>query len=328
LVAGLLNKGIRSSLPLLILIFVAASIATCFAPRAIDTESYPNLFYNYFTAQLESPFVITFINYLFIAIGAALVSLIAVNQEATDKLNYFPVFLYMLICVTCVNPLQVSSQLFTNVFTLFAVFRLLDTYRRDDILDHIFEAAFWLSCATFITIPAIIGFPLFFIILLILRPFHWREWAVALLGFIAPMFIYECMAYLTDFNQWYLFSAAAHFFSGLKPPSFSEYYLPLALTLFILLVFAVIHNLMHGFGGIVKKQRAKSILLWLLLLSLLGFFSAGANSASVLLVYAFPVSLLVGDYLFRIKRLKVINTIIIILVFSALVVFLGAYQVI
>jgi hypothetical protein len=323
--AGWLNKGFRDSLVLLISLFVISVFLTYFAPRAIELEFYPNLFYNYFTHSIESQPVIVLCNYLFIALGVLLVSFIAVNQEITDKLNYFPVFLYLLLSVVSVNNEQVSSQVFSNIFILFSIYRLLGIYRQENVLKYIFEAAFWLCCSAFITTATIISFPLFFIIMLILRPFHWREWIVALLGFFVPVFLYECMAYLTNFNQWYLFNSAGSFFQYLRIPKFSEYYLPLSFLMFVLLIISVFYNLTNGFGNTVKKQKGKAIMLWYMFFSLFGFFSGGANSSVVILTYAFPLAFFIGDFLFQIKRIKITNTILVLILFCVLLVFSGQY---
>ena len=166
-------------------------------------------------------------------------------------------------------------------------------------------------------------FPVFFVVLLVLRAFSWQEWATALLGLMVPVFLYECIAYLTDFNQWYLFSAGSHFFQYMKPPSFSEYFFPVTGCLFLLLVASLLYNLANGAGNTVKKQRGKTILLWLMVFSIPGFFSGGANSAIVLLTFAIPVSFFVGDFLFRLKQTKITNTLLVILLICASVVFAG-----
>jgi hypothetical protein len=322
---GLLNKGFRGSLILLITVFLVSFFINYLSPIGLEQDNYPNLFYNYFTQKITSKLAINALNFLFIGIGVLLVSLISVNQEIVDKQNYFPVFLYLLLCVVGANPFQISPQIFTNVFILFSIYKLLDIYRKDDVLKQIFEASFWLSVSAFITISSIISFPLFFICLLILRPFHWREWVISLLGFFLPMFMYECMAYLSDFNQGYLFDAGALYFKFLKVPSFSEYYLPLSISLFLLLIASFLYNLVTGFGNTVKKQRTKSILLWFLFFSTFGFFSGGANSSSIILTYAFPLSFFIGDFLYNLKQVKITNTLLSILIFCALIVFLGQF---
>lgn len=325
--AGFLNKGIRGSLVLLSVIFVASAILLYFAPKALEFNNYPNLFYNYFSQKVPNRLVTILLNFLFIGLGVLLISLIAVKQEVTEKLNYFPVFIYLLLSIVSINPQQITPQIFTNVFVLYSIYKLLDTYRRENVLNHLFEAAFWLSISAYITISSVISFPLFFIVLLILRPFYWRDWAVAILGFIAPILICEGIAYLSDFSQWYLFKSVSLFLQFLKPPSFSEYYLPLMTFLVITLLIATFQSFIYGFGNTVKKQRTKTILFWFLFFSTFGFFSGGANSSSVILTYAFPLAFFIGDFLYSLKQTKITNTILVFFILCALVVFLGEYNV-
>jgi len=323
--AGLLNKGFRGSLALIITLFVIFAVCLFFAYQPLENDYYPNLFYNYFTRSVTSRPAITALNFLFIGLGTMLISFISVNQEIVDKQNYFPVFLFLLISVSSINPSQVSSQALTNVFILFAIYRLLDIYRKDAVLAQIFSASFWLSVSAFITISGIISFPLFFVALLILRPFYWREWVVALIGFFTPVFFYECLAYLSDFNQGYLTDAIGLYFASMKAPSFSEYYIPLLLVLFSLSLLSILHSLMNGFGNTVKKQRTKAILLWYIFFSLFAVFSGGANSSSILLTYAFPLSFFIGDYLFSLRQIKIANTLLTLILLCTVLIFFGEF---
>lgn len=324
--ATVLNKGIRSGLVLALSCFLIFGILSFFSVIPIESNNYPNLFYNYFTTKITSKILIVLINYVFIFIGSFLVNRIAINQEIVDKFNFFPVFIYLVLSSVSVNAFQITPQVFTNIFVMFSIYKLLDTYRKQNVLNNLFEAAFWLSFSAFITISSIISFPLFFIILLVLRPFYWRDWVISILGFITPIFIFECIAYLSDFNQWYFMSATSLYFKGLKMPSFSEYYLPLAIFLFVLLLLSVLNNLLKGFGNTVKKQRTKVILLWILFFSMFGFFSGGANSSSIILTYAFPLSFFIGDFLFSLKDDKIINTILTLLLVCVALIFAAQYN--
>jgi hypothetical protein len=321
--AGLLNRGIRGSLVVLISFFLLSLLLIYFSPISLESNNYPDLFYNYFAQKITGKLAIVSLNFLCIGLAVILSSFITVNQEIVEKTNYFPVFLFLLLSVTCVSPSQISPQIFTNVFILFSIYKLLDIYRKDNVLRQIFDAAFWLCFSAFITISSIISFPLFFIILLILRPFNWREWAVAFLGFLMPVFIYDCIAYLSDFSQGYILEAAIFYFRSLRVPSFSEYYLPLSFLLFILMLLSLLNNLSRGFGNTIKKQRTKTILIWFLLFASFGFFSGGATSSSIILTYAFPLSFFIGDFLYGIKQQKTKNTILTILILCAFIVFAG-----
>lgn len=326
--AGALNKGIRGGMAFLSVFFLVCFVASYFAPRAIEINNYPNLFYNYFAAKIDGKLLIVLLNFVFVGIGAFFISMIAVQQEVVEKQNYFPVFIYLAVSIACLNPTQLTPQAFTNVFVLYAVYKLLDIYREDDCLNQVFVAAFWLCVSAFITISSIISFPLFFIALLILRPFYWREWLVALMGFAAPIFLYESMAYLTDFNQGYFIKASELFFNFLKLPSFSEYFLPLLLLLLALFLISFVYNVVNGFGNTVKKQRSKSVLLWYTFLSFLGFFSGGSNASSIILTYALPLSFFIGDFLFNLKQMKITNTILALILLCVLLIFLAEYGVV
>lgn len=326
--ASTLNKGIRSGLPValsFLLIFVLLSL---FSSIAIENNNYPNLFYNYFADKITSKLFIVLINYLFILLGGFLVNIITINQEIVDKSNFFPVFIYIVLCSASINAFQITPQAFTNVFILYSIYKLLDTYRKEQVLHQLFAAAFWLSLSAYITISSIISFPLFFIILLILRPFYWRDWVISVLGFLTPIFIFECISYLSDFSLWYFISSTGLYFSNFKLPSFSEYYLPLTLLLFLLLLFSVFSNLLKGFGNTVKKQRAKFILLWILFFSSFGFFAGGSNSSNIILTFAFPLSFFIGDFLFQLKDIKITNTILTLFLLCVALIFLAQYQVI
>lgn len=321
--AGLLNKGFRGSLVVLIVLFLLSASVTYFSFHPLEINTYPDLFYNYFTRNLENKFLINSLNFFCIGIGVLLMSMITSNQEISDKQNYFPVLLYLLLCVAAVSPTQITPQIFTNVFVLLSLYMLLDIYRKEKVLKIIFEASFWLSCSSFITISSIISFPLFFTILTVLRPFYWREWAVAILGFLTPVFLYECIAYLLGFNQWFLFDAIHQFKQYMRVPVFSEYYFPLLLLLLVLLILSIVNLFIYGSGNTVKKQRSKTIFYWYLFFCVFGFFSGGANTSSIILLSAVPICFFTGDFLFGIRQIKITNTLLTLLILCVVVVVSG-----
>jgi hypothetical protein len=75
----------------------------------------------------------------------------------------------------------------------------------------------------------------------------------------------------------------------------------------------------------VKKQKAKGIILWYLFFSLFGFFSGGATSSVIILTYAFPLAFFIGDFLFQIRRIKITNTILVLLLLCIALIFGGRY---
>lgn len=326
--SGVLNKGVRGGLAVTLSFILVLILLSAFSVKVVERNNYPNLFYNYLAAKISSKALILFINYLFIILGGILVNSITINQEITDKNNFFPVFIFVTLSAVSVNAFQITSQAFTNVFTLYSIYKLFDIYRKESVLNQLFEAAFWLSLSAYLTISSIISFPLFFIILLILRPFYWRDWVISILGFLSPILIFESLSYLSNFNNWYFIKSVGLYFKSFTLPSFSEYYLPLTGFLFFFLLLSIINSFLKNSGSTLKMQRAKYILLWILLFSTCGLFSGGSNSSNILLTFAFPVSFFIGDFLFGLKDKKIANTILTVYLLCIALVVIAQYNVI
>ncbi|MEI6022065.1 MAG: DUF6427 family protein, partial [Bacteroidota bacterium] len=273
--------------------------------------------------KVHHPLAIVSINFFCILLGMLIIQFISNNQEVVDKQNYFPQFFYLLLNAAATGPGSISAQLLTNVFILISFHLLLATYRNDDAFRPIFNAAFFLGLSAFVSIAGIFTFPMFFVILFILRPFYWREWVIASLGLLVPLFIYECLAYLSNFNQWYFFKSTGMFFQSLRIPNISEFYMPLLLWLISVFLLAMLQSLSLGFGNTVKKQKSKVLLLWFLFFSSITYFSSGANGAIIIMTLSIPLCFIIGDYFFNLKQKKISNTILSIAILCALLIFLG-----
>ncbi len=176
-----------------------------------------------------------------------------------------------------------------------------------------------MGLASFFCIHYIVVFPLMFMALIILRPFNWREWTIMLIGLITPLYLYVSICYLTTNNAFEVFGMIKEATSSLQQLIISEYYIAFILMSVVAFVFALLHYFAKGFGGKVKTQKTKYVLLWMLLLCLLMVFFEQVSDM-ILLPCIIPLSIFIGDYLSEIKQLKIANTL--------LVLFMGAFTII
>lgn len=321
--AGVLNKGLRGGLFLCIALVISFLIISLLAIKEPESLFYPDLFYNYFSSKITSKILIVCINASLIVVAAYLVYQICIEEEIVEKANVYSLFLFLCINLVCCHSVQIVSQFITNCFYLYSVFKLIGTYRKENVLGNLFIASFWLSASAFITTLSISYFPLFLIGWLVLRPFNLKEFTTIIIGFLAPLFMFECVAYLTNFNQWYFIFATKEFFNSLKYPQMSEYYYLLIIYLVILFVISIIQLLLNGMGNTVKKQKVRGILLWSMFFSLFNLFAGGSNSTSILIILSFPLSVFVGDMLFAIKQKRITNTLLGLLMLCMLVIVLA-----
>ena len=77
------------------------------------------------------------------------------------------------------------------------------------------------------------------------------------------------------------------------------------------------------FGGKVKTQKTKYILLWMFALCLLMMFFE-QMSDMILLPCIVPLSIIIGDYIAEIKQIKIANTLLVLFFGGFVVIYLHA----
>lgn len=322
MVVGVLKNGLTRALPVVILFFILFIALSLFSTTNLQSVNYDNILYSVLQKKFTGTFSIILINTICFGVGAILISMYTIRQEVVEKSNYIPSFLYVFFSAITLNNTLLHPSLIANVFILLSLIYVTDTYREELVLSKLFNAALFTSLATFFYINYAFFILFFFIALIILRPFSWREWLVSLLGLISPVFVYFCIGYLinipfTDFLTYLL-----NLFTNFQKPLLSEYFYPLFFWLLLLLLFGAVKHFTRGLGGKIKTQKNLGLMYWLFLLSLVNFFSKNNNSYFPLIASVIPISVLLSDYFYGIKQLKIANTLFFLLLVSGALLFL------
>ncbi len=327
MIVGPLKKGLQSALPVLIPFFILFICLVYFSVNNSLSIDSRNILYNLLQKQFLSAWIIFIVNIFCLVAGSFLISVLTIKHEIADKQNYLPAFLYLFFSSLVLDKNLLHPALIANIFILVALNSLIDTYRDENVLSKIFNAAFFTILAVFFYLNYAFFIFLFFIGLIILRPFNWRELAMSIFGFIAPVFMYICFCYLINADYIVFFTDLFDLLSFFQKPLISEYYYPLLFALCILLVLCTAKHFSKGFGGKVKTQKAISIIYWFLLLSFINFFSKNNDYYFPTIASTIPLSILFSDYFYNIKQLKISNTLFFLLLASGSVLFLMRFHI-
>lgn len=329
MIVGPLKSNIQLSVIMLLLLCIGSWGCTfSFVNISAEQINYKeHILYSFFFGLGLSFYVNQIITLLVIVLGAFFVNFLVVEQEITSKTNYLPAFFYILFAFSATSRSIVEPILVANLFILPALYFLINSYRRDYALMEVFKSGIFMGLASFFCIHYIVVFPLMFIALIIFRPFNWREWSIMLIGLITPLYVYVSVCYLTTNNAFEVFDMIREATSSLQKLIISEYYLAFILMAILTFVFALLNYFAKGFGGKVKTQKTKYVLLWMLLLSLLMVFFEQVSDM-LLLPCIIPLSIFIGDYLAEIKQLKIANTILVIFIGGFSIIYLHALGVI
>src|SRR6476646_4742729 len=123
---------------------------------------------------------------LLIVAEGLLLNYIVNENEVLTKKTALPALFYIVFLSNSSVMLELHPVLFANLFLLFALSKILNSYRKDIAFSQVFDAGLLISLATLCYFPCIVFLPMIGIALVIFRPFLWREWAISLLGVLVP----------------------------------------------------------------------------------------------------------------------------------------------
>ena len=145
--------------------------------------------------------------------------------------------------------------------------------------------------------PTIFLFPLIFIANLTYSAVGWRNYIIPVLGFISPLLMMACYLFFMDtlpfYKEHYLCMLSLILPSVDISLSKSIFFVILAL-----LLLSALKELAQWFAlKSLRSRKAFIVFVAYFLFSLFGFFTLAADGLQHLLVLAFPIAALAGNYL-------------------------------
>lgn len=329
MLVGPLKNNIQLSIVILLMVCLgiwgSSFVYTNIDPSDLDNSEH--VLYHYIFDRFMA-FRLKQIIALFVVLtGALFLNFLAIEQEMVSKTNYLPSFFYIIFSFSYTTKNAVEPILVANLFILPALYFLTNTYRKDQVMPQLFNTGLFMGLASFFCIQYIIVFPLSYIALLILRPFNLKEAIILTLGLLTPMYCYLCISYLVNTDIMAVLDKLNESVINFQKPSVSEFYITFLVVTILLFLFAMFFYISKGFGGKIKTQKTKYILLWMLLFCLIiALFDQ--TSEVVLISGIVPLSIILGDYLAEVKQLKIANTLLLLFIGGFLIVFFHALGII
>lgn len=226
----------------------------------------------------------------------------------------FLVMMSFLPAQLSLNPINIALG-----FMILILHHLLISYNKPEHLDRIFAAGFFTAIASMFYLPFILWFVFVVISFLVFRAGNWRAWMAAFIGLITPFlylavwhfwhdrFLAELAGYLSFFNQIMVF-----------PDTFRpDFYILTAFTLIL-----AIWGIFRFTGGperTVEIRIKTNILLWTLVFTLLSIIFSGSLAIFHPALAMPAISMVITGALFGLKRISVMEGVLLIYFFSVLI---------
>jgi hypothetical protein len=269
------------------------------------------------------PFLITLISFILIFCEALLINYIVEKNEIIDTTTYLPALIYIILMSLQPEMFSLHPIIIANLFILFALHKLMQTYRKETAFSEAFDTGFFISLACLFYIPSMIFIILLWIGLIIIRPFIWREWAISFIGLLLPWtylifayFWYERLDMLQYDALYYTLIVPAKSFSNIHF-SIAQYF---QVVLLLVAAFFTAGRFSRDFNkGTVRLRSNLSVILYFFILAIISLVLAPKYSIAYLSFLSIPFSILFSSYLLFAKKEWIAEVLFILLIISVFI---------
>ena len=269
------------------------------------------------------PFLLTLLSFILILCEALLINYMVEKNEIIDTTTYLPALVYIVLMSLQPEMFSLHPIVIANLFMLLALYKLMQTYRKETAYAEAFDTGFFISLAVLFYIPSIVFVLLLWIGLIVIRPFIWREWAISLLGLLLP-WIYLVFYYFwndkLDVLQYdaiyYTLIAPSKSFDG-RSISLPEYG---QISILLLAAFFSAGRFLRDLRKSTVRSRSNLLLiLYFFVFSFISIFIAPEYSIPYLSFLSIPFSVFFSAYLLFSKREWLAEALFLLLIISVFV---------
>jgi hypothetical protein len=233
--------------------------------------------------------VILFCGYLLVRLNTKYVFLKSRSQ--------LPLLFYIVITGCLAGHRFLSPALLSVLFVIVMLYRSFASFKKDRLTFHFLDAGILLGIAVMISIPALIFFPLLFIVLLLFRNKVWQEWIYPWIGFCLPFLFWASFLFMTDQP---LQNMGEEFRKVFSTPGRAEAYTLIQLVFYGFLAFLVLIGSLHMIRTIgTRKIQSRVffvVFLWLFILSILAVWIIPATGNGFLFTGGISIAFLLSNY--------------------------------
>ncbi len=158
-----------------------------------------NAVYNYvFNGQIT--FFTQIVALILILAEALLVTAMNTNHELTRAKNIFFLFVYIILSLSYIPLNTFLPEQIANIFITLGFVKILSSHGLDKAEFHFFDAGLLFGVSALFCTSAMIMLLIGLIAFINYRPYKFNEFAVYIIGFFTPFFIYLSIFYLIEGN--------------------------------------------------------------------------------------------------------------------------------
>ncbi|WP_257666123.1 DUF6427 family protein [Parapedobacter tibetensis] len=229
-------------------------------------------------------------------IQGLLINRVVNDFNLVGRPGFLAALMYMVLASLILPFLVLSPILICNFLSIWMLSKLLSIYRRAEIKPLMFDLGMIVALGSLVYFPFIVMLLLLWFSLVVFRPFNWREWIAAFIGFLTVYFllgvVYLWFDRLGEFYEIWL--PLTHPFPTSIHMEIYDYLvlLPVVLIL-VLFAFTLRQNF---FKSVVHIRKSFQLLFCMLMLSIVSFYLNPDYAINHFLLAVPPISIYMAYY--------------------------------
>ncbi|SEL66536.1 DUF6427 family protein [Parapedobacter koreensis] len=229
-------------------------------------------------------------------IQALLINTVVNHFNLVGRSSFLAALMYMTLASLILPFLVLSPILICNFLTIWMLDKLLSIHRRTEIKSLMFDLGMIVALGSLVYFPFIIMLLLLWCSLIIFRPFDWREWLAAPIGFTTVYFllgvVYLWLDRMDAFYEIWL-PLTYPFPTSLHIDIYDYLVLFPVVIIMILFFFSLRQNL---FKSVVHIRKSFQLLFCMFVLSIISFYLNADLAVNHFLLAAPPIAIYMTYY--------------------------------
>jgi len=239
---------------------------------------------------------------LIVFVQALLLNHLVNHFNLLGKPTFLPALMYITLSGLFTPFLVLSAPLICNFLVIWMLFKLFRFYKSKDCKSNAFDLGMMVAIGSIIYLPFVYQFLIIFIGLVIFKPFAWREWVAAILGYLLIFFFLAVYYYLNNrlaqfVNIW--LPLATRFPNKISINYYNYLVLIPVIVILVLCFFKLQQNFYKSY---VQARKSFQLLLFLLIITSLTFYVKAGFQLTHFLLCAVPASVFFSYYFLYARR--------------------------
>ena len=322
----MLLKLFRGHDPVTILIIVLTGIAVWIKPLMYPTgimivpDCTPMPLYGFIITVFQNRLLLSIISTLILVfVTSALLVNFNTRLFFINERTFLPASLFVLMS-GLFPSLQVFNPVLPSVILLlFAVERVIGSYRRQGIAYNFFDASLLIGVASFLWFNSIWFFIVVVAGIALLRTGGLREFFLALSGLITPYILAAAIYYLSEGSVVSLMDVITQNVKAVSAPyTWSPIGIVITSVNGLILVISLVYLVTVFNTKKVKSRKTFSILIWVLVMAIATFVTLPSVSVEIYYVILFPTVYFLTHFMVFRRNKKTANILLAVLLLSVL----------